>query len=69
MSPHTLNTVRLLTELLLTLRENNVHGFKQLPSQALEELGLDVLDELMRDFLMTLHSETVADRMVFGTGV
>ena len=69
MSPHTLNTVRLLTELLLTLRENNAHGFKQLPSQGLEDLGLGGVDELQQDLLMPLHSEMEADRIVFDTGV
>ena len=53
-----------LTELLLALRENNPEGFKHLLNLGLQELGLDVVDELTRDFLVPLLSETEADRMV-----
>ena len=60
----TLTTVTLLTELLLALRENNPDGFKLLLTLGLQELGLGVVDELTRDFLVPLLSETEADRMV-----
>ena len=56
---HILTTVTLLTELLLALRENNPEGFKHLLN-----LGLQVVDELTRDFLVPLLSEAEADRMV-----
>ena len=61
---HTLTTVTLLTELLLALRANNPEGFKHLLNLGLQELGLDVVDELTRDFLVPLLSEAEADRMV-----
>ncbi|WP_156486606.1 hypothetical protein [Synechococcus sp. MIT S9504] len=59
-----MTTVTLLSELLLALRENNLDGFKHLLSLGLQELGLDVLDELTRYFLVSLLSEAEADRMV-----
>ena len=61
---HALTTVTLLTELLLTLRANNADGFKQLLNLGLDELGLDVVDELTRDFLVPLLSEAEADRIM-----
>ena len=64
MPVYTLTTVTLLTELLLALRENNADGFKHLLNLGLQELGLEVVDELTRDFLVPLLSETEADRMV-----
>ena len=64
MPVYTLTTVTLLTELLLALRENNPDGFKHLLNLGLQELGLEVVDELTRDFLVPLHSEAEADRMV-----
>jgi len=64
MPVYTLTTVTLLTELLLALRENNADAFKHLLDLGLQELGLDVVDELTRDFLVPLLSETEADRMV-----
>ena len=64
MPVYTLTTVTLLTELLLALRENNADGFKRLLALGLQELGLEVVDELTRDFLVPLLSETEADRMV-----
>ncbi|WP_255477379.1 hypothetical protein [Synechococcus sp. BIOS-U3-1] len=56
-----MTTVTLLTELLLALRDNNPDGFKHLLKLGLQELGLDVVDELTRDFLVPLLSETEAD--------
>ena len=64
MPVYTLTTVTLLTELLLALRENNPDGFKLLLSMGLQELGLDVVDELTRDFMVPLLSEAEAERMV-----
>ena len=64
MPVYTLITVTLLTELLLALRENNAEGFKLLLSMGLKELGLEVVDELTRGFLVPLLSEAEADRMV-----
>jgi len=57
MPVYTLTTVTLLTELLLALRENNPNGCKHQLNLDLQELGLDVVDELTRDFLMPLLSE------------
>ena len=64
MPDYTLTTVTLLTELLLALRENNADGFKHLLNLGLQELGLDVVDELTRAFLVALLSEAETDRMV-----
>ena len=64
MPVYTSTTVTLLTELMLALRENNADGFKLLLGMGLQELGLEVVDELTRDFLVPLHSEAGADRMV-----
>ena len=64
MPVYTLTTVTLLTELLLALRENNTDGFKLLLNMGLQELGLDVVDELSRDFLVPLLSEAEADQMI-----
>ena len=64
MTLETLTTVTLLTELLLALRANDPNGFRTLLEMGLEELGLDVVDELTRDFLVPLPSEEEADRMV-----
>ena len=64
MALETLPTVMLLTELLLALRANDPKGFKALLEMGLDELGLNVLDELTRDFLVALLSEVEVDRMV-----
>ena len=40
------------------------NGFKKLLEMGLEELGLDVVDALTRDFLVPLLSEVEADRIV-----
>ena len=64
MTLETLTTITLLTELLLALRANDPNGFRTLLEMVLEELGLDVVDELTRDFLVPLLSEAEADRMV-----
>ena len=59
-----LTTVTLLMELLLALRANDSNGFRTLLEMGLEELGLETVDELTRDFLVPLLSEAEADRMV-----
>ena len=64
MPVYTLTAVMLLTELLLALRENNPDAFKLLLNLGLQELDLDVMDELTRDFLLPLLSEAEADRMM-----
>ena len=63
MTLETLTTITLLTELLLALRANDPKGFRTLLEMELEELGLDVVDELTRDFLVPLLSEEEADRI------
>jgi len=64
MTLETLTTVTLLTELLIALRANDPKGFRTLLEMGLDELGLDVMDELTRDFLVSPLSEEEADRMV-----
>lgn len=64
MPTHTLATVTLLTELLLALRENNTDGFKRLLNMGLQELGLALVSELTRDFLVPLLSEAETDQMI-----
>ena len=64
MTLETLTTVTLLAELLLALRANDPKGFKALLKMGLQELGLAVVDELTRDFLVPLLNEEEADRMV-----
>ena len=64
MTLETLTTITLLTELLLALRANDPKGFRTLLEMGLDELGLDMVDELTRDFLVPLLNEEEADRMV-----
>ena len=64
MTLETLTTVTLLTELLLALRANDPRVFRTLLEMGLDELGLEVVDELTRDFLVPLLNEEEADRMV-----
>ena len=61
---YSLTTVKLLSQLLLSLRANTDEGFKLLLNLGLQELGLEVVDELTRDFLVPLLSEEETDRMV-----
>ena len=63
MTLETLTTVTLLTEMLLALRANDPKGFRTLLEMGLDELGLAVVDELTRDFLVPLLRGG-ADRMV-----
>ena len=60
----TLTAITLLTELLLALRANDPKSFRTLLEMGLEELGLVVVVELTREFLVPLLSEEEADRMV-----
>ena len=46
------------------LRANDPDGFRALLEMGLDELGLETVDELTRDFLVPLLSEEEADRMV-----
>ena len=64
MTLETLTTVTLLTKPLLALRASDAKGFRTLLEMGLEELGLAVVDELKRDFLVPLLSQEEADRMV-----
>ena len=59
-----MKTVTLLAELVLALRANDANGSSVLLEMGLDELGLAVLDELTRDFLVPLLSEEEVDRMV-----
>ena len=59
-----LTTVALLTERLLALRANDSKGLRMLLEMGLDELGLDLVDEPTRDFLMSLLSEGECDRSV-----
>ena len=59
-----MTTVTLLTELLLALRANEPKSFRTLLEMGLEELGLVVVDELTREFLVPLLNEEEADPMV-----
>ena len=53
-----------LTERLLALRANDPKRFRTPLEMDCNELGLDVVDALTRDFLVRLLSEVEADRMV-----
>ena len=53
-----------LTERLLALRANAPKRFRTLLEMGCNELGLDVVDALTRDFLVPLLSEVEADRIV-----
>ena len=52
MTLETLTTITLLTELLHALRANDPDGFMALLEMGLDELGLETVDELTRDFLV-----------------
>ena len=60
----TLTTIALLKKLLLALQANDPNEFRTLLEIGLKELGLDVVNEMTRDFLVLLLSEEEADRMV-----
>ena len=46
------------------MRANDPKGFRTLLEMGLDELGLETVDELTRDFLVPLLSEEEADRIV-----
>ena len=57
-------TRALLQELLLALRANDAEGFKGWLALGLEELGRQVVIELMQDLMIPLLTETEQDRLV-----
>ena len=54
----------LLQELLLALRANDAEGFKGWLALGLEELGRQVIIELMQDWMSPLLTEMEQDRLV-----
>ena len=57
-------TLALLQELLLALRANDAEGFKGWMALGLEELGRQVVLELMQDWMSPLLTEMEQDRLV-----
>ena len=57
-------TLALLQELLLALRANDSEGFKGWLAVGLEELGRQVVIELMQDWMSPLLTEIEQDRLV-----
>ena len=57
-------THALLQELLLALRANDAEGFKGWLALGLEELGREVVLELMQDWMSPLLTEGEQDRLV-----
>ncbi|MDA7436412.1 hypothetical protein N8654_01880 [Synechococcus sp. AH-601-B19] len=57
-------TLALQQELLLALRANDAEGFKGWLALGLEELGRQVVLELMQDWISPLLTEVEQDRMV-----
>ena len=57
-------TLALPQELLLALRANDAEGFKGWLALGLEELGRQVVIELMQDLMIPLLTETEQDRLV-----
>ena len=57
-------TLALLQELLLALRANDAEGFKGWMALGLEELGRQVVIELMQDWMSPLLTEGEQDRLV-----
>ena len=57
-------TLALLQELLLALRVNDGEGFKGWLALGLEELGRQVVIELMQDWISPLLTEGEQDRLV-----
>ena len=54
----------LLQELLLALRANNAEGFKGWMALDLEQLGRQVVIELMQDWMSRLLTDGEQDRLV-----
>ena len=57
-------TLALLQELLLALRANDAEGFKGSMALGLDELGRQVVLELMQDWMSPLLNEMEQDRLV-----
>ena len=57
-------TLAFLQELLLALRANDAEGFKGWLALGLEELGRQVVLELMQDWMSPLLTEGEQDRLV-----
>ena len=57
-------TLALLQELLLALRANDAEGFKGWLALGLEELGCQVVLELMQEWMSPLLTEIEQDRLV-----
>ena len=57
-------TLALLQELLLALRANDAQGFKEWLALGLEELGRQVVLELMQDWMSPLLTEMEQDRLM-----
>ena len=57
-------TLALLPELLLALRANDAEGFKGWLALGLEELGRQVVLDLMQDWMPQLLTEGEQDRLV-----
>ena len=57
-------TLALLQELLLALRANDAEGFKGWLALGLEELGRQVVLELVQDWMSPLLTEMEQDRLV-----
>ena len=64
MTLDTQRTLALLQELLLALRANDAEGFKGWLALGLEELGRQVVIELMQDWMSPLLTEMEQDRLV-----
>jgi hypothetical protein len=64
MTHDTQMTLALLQELLLALRANDAEGFKGWLALGLEELGRQVVLELMQDWMSPLLTEMEQDRLV-----
>ena len=57
-------TLALLQELLLALRANDAEGFEGWMALGLEELGRQVVIELMQDWMSPLLAEMEQERLV-----
>ena len=57
-------TLALLQEMLVALRAHDAEGFKRWLSLGLEELGRQVVIELMQDWMSPLLTEMEQDRLV-----
>ena len=58
-------TLALVQELLLALRANDAEGFKGWLALGLEELGRQVVIEMMQDWMSPLLTEGEQERLVW----